>query len=60
MNSYNYHQQSFHNASIHSSTSRISSRKQARIEAERELYNLIFEDLEIKRTRINPTPSFVS
>ena len=60
MNSYNYHQQSFHNAFIHSSTSRISSRKQARIEAERELSNLICEDFEIKLARLTPSPKSVS
>ena len=62
MNSYNYHQQSFHNASVHTSTHRSSttcsssSRKQARIEAELELSNLICEDLEVKLACINPIP----
>ena len=62
MNSYNYHQQSFHNASTHSSAhhSHISSLKQARIEADLELSNLICEDLEVKLARINPIPTSVS
>ena len=66
MNSYNYHQQSFHNGSIHTSTHRSSttcsssSRKQARIDAELELSNLICEDFKVKRARINPIPTSVS
>ena len=66
MSSYNYHQQSFRNASVHTSTHRSSttcsssSRKQARIEAELELSNLICEDLEVKLARINHIPSSVS
>ena len=67
MNSYSYHQHThtFHNASVHSlahrsSTSRRFSRKQARIEAELELSNLICKDFEVKRARLNPIHTSVS